>query len=285
VQGISREALWCAVEIFEKRRDAQTARELYVSIPRELAPDERLRLVREFVKSSFVDRGMVADISFHSVTASDQGENCHAHIMLTMRPLTPSGFGPKSRHEHVPDPAGRTHPDGRVMLVSTNKDSWNSAEFYESCRLRWETLANAALERAGSSARIDRRSLLEQGISRIAEPWLGAAYYMKEVCAAMRVRFGQFQAARHWRAVERRALTALQPQIGPGTLRSGETVAPQQLPDRDPTPVHRVERYIAWFQRQLDRLPVWPSDGLAQGVPVPERATPSPQRPSPDLER
>lgn len=259
-----REALWNAVEAAEKRKDAQVARELYVSIPRELDPATRIRVVRDFVQKSFVSRGMIADLAFHSVTASDQGENCHAHIMLTMRPALASGFGPKSRHEHVPDPSGRTHPDGRPILVSNNKDSWNCAEYYERCREDWENIANRALAEAGSAARIDRRSLLERGIARLPEPWLGAAYYMRDIYGAMKERFGQYLAARHAREVERAATDAF------GRIGNGST---------DPAEAaHVTARFYGWFERQLARLD--PERAYAHQGPAHE-----PPPPSPDLER
>ena len=64
-----------------------------MQIPRELSAEDRRALVRDYAQRSFVDRGMVADIAFHG----GQGENPHAHIMLTTRTLTPEGFGNKNR--------------------------------------------------------------------------------------------------------------------------------------------------------------------------------------------
>ncbi|MEJ7927038.1 MobQ family relaxase [Sphingobium sp. AN641] len=260
VQGIDREGFWNAVDASEKRRDAQTAREIYVSIPRELSPDERVRVVRDFVTDSFVSKGMVADIAWHLVPASDGGDNCHAHVMLTMRPLVAGGFGNKVRHEYIPDPQGRAHPDGRVMLVESNSQSWNSAAYYETCRLRWEQLANDALQRAGSSERIDRRSLLERGIARLPEPMLGAAYHMKELYGRMKDRFGQYLAAKHAREVEQRATVALD---------RLDTISPAEA-------MRTVERFRAWFDRKLDHLP------MAREGPMPDFSTPSH---SPDMER
>ncbi len=54
VQGIDRQTLWNAVEANEKRKDSQTARELRIMIPRELSPDERINVVRDFVRENFV---------------------------------------------------------------------------------------------------------------------------------------------------------------------------------------------------------------------------------------
>ena len=67
----------------EKSSDAQLAREVEVSLPVELNREEQLKLVREFIQKTFVDKGMCADLAVH-----DKGDgNPHAHIMLTLRPL------------------------------------------------------------------------------------------------------------------------------------------------------------------------------------------------------
>ena len=237
---ITREALWNRVEAGEKRKDAQTARELRIMIPREVPPTERVRLIREYLQLSFVSKGMVADVAWHNGVASDGKEQPHAHVMLTMRPLTASGFGAKARHDWVPDPSGRTHPDGRPVMVVSNADSWNCPTYFERCRENWEKVANEALARAGSAARIDRRSLLERGLSRLPEPALRLARHLKDLYGCMRERFGQFQMAQHYRAVER-AATEAYGRADP--LVSGPAEA-----------AGKMQRFYDWFERQIERL-------------------------------
>lgn len=268
VQGISREALWNAVEAGEKRKDAQTARELRIMIPRELSPDDRITLVRDYVQKAFVAKGMIADVAWHNKQASDGLDQPHTHVMLTMRPLTESGFGKKSRHDWVPDPEGRTYPDGRPVMVESNSDSWNSIAYYETCREDWEKLANAALERAGSPERIDRRSLLERGLARMPEPALRLAWYMKELYGVMRERFGQFQVARHYREVEQRAKAGL------------AKIA--QSPGSAAEAARTTSRFFGWFDRQLERLGGAPADPGRARDAAPNQP-PSP--PSLDMER
>lgn len=129
-----RDQLWNAIEIVEKRRDAQLAREIEVAFPRELDPAQRLDLLRDFVQQQFVDRGMIADVSIHEAKARDGNGQPHAHIMLTMRELTGSGFGKKDR-------------------------SWNDPDLLLGWREKWADHVNTALERAGRSERVDHRSL------------------------------------------------------------------------------------------------------------------------------
>jgi len=253
VQHLSREAFWNAVDAAEKRKDAQTARELRIMIPRELDPPERIRVVREYVDRAFVARGMVADVCWHNKTASDGLEQPHAHVMLTMRPLADGGFGKKVRHDWVPDPSGRTLPDGRPVMIVSNADSWNSNEYYERCREDWENIANDALARAGSDQRIDRRSLVERGLARMPEPALRLAWYLKDLYGGMRERFGQFQAARHYREVETRAKAAFDP-AGPVAGKRDE-------------PAKRAERFFGWFERQLARLSPEPEHQIPRHQP------------------
>ena len=86
---LDRGTLWNEVQAGEKRCDAQLARDIEISLPRELGQAEAIRLVRDFVREQFVDRGMVADLNVHWTSASDGGLQPHAHVMLTMRQIGP----------------------------------------------------------------------------------------------------------------------------------------------------------------------------------------------------
>ena len=92
-----RAALWNEVEAGEKRKDAQLAREVEFSIPREMNEKQGVALAKDFVKKQFVDRGMVADLNVHWDKAKDGTPKPHAHVMLAMRDVGPEGFGAKNR--------------------------------------------------------------------------------------------------------------------------------------------------------------------------------------------
>lgn len=235
-----RERLWNTVEAVEKRKDSQLARELRIMIPRELSASERITVVRDYVQGSFVSKGMVADVSWHNKVASDGLEQPHAHVMLTMRRVGVNGFGAKSRHEWIPDPSGKTHDDGRPVMVVSNKESWNCPDYFELCREEWERRANDALARAGSDERIDRRSLLERGLSRLPEPALRLAWYLKDLYGCMKDRFGHFQVAQHYQLVERAAKTAFE-RVEASSTPLGERI-------------RTTERFHKWFERQIARL-------------------------------
>jgi len=82
-----REVLWNAVEEAEKTKDSRLAREFVVALPVELNRDEWIALLADFIHANFVAEGMCADVCIHDT----DGHNPHAHIMLTVRPLTRDG--------------------------------------------------------------------------------------------------------------------------------------------------------------------------------------------------
>lgn len=311
-RSLGREQIWNKIEVVEKRKDAQLGRALRVMLPRELNDEDRIQLVRDYVRCAYTSKGMIADVSWHCPPASDGRDNPHAHILLTMRTLGAAGFGPKSRHEMVPDPSGRTHPDGSPVLVEDNPDSWNSPAFFERTREAWERSANAALERAGSDQRIDRRSLLERGLARMPEPALRLAFHLKELRGVMVGRWGQFQAAKHYQSVEKRAKAAfrvVEPDLHERAAARAASYQEASLGTnraapsrREETPAHKAERFLGWIERQVARLAasvpaLLPTQGHGQTqghtpshTPIHRQvASPTgrapPQQPPPDLER
>jgi ATP-dependent exoDNAse (exonuclease V) alpha subunit len=141
-----RATLWGAVEAAEDtstRYDtAQLARHIDLALPRELPSDARIELVREFAFNAFVERGMVVDLAVHEpVSQRDHEVQPHAHMLLTLREVTPDGFGNKVRE-------------------------WNSRALLQEWREQWAEAVNEALERAGVAERVDHRTLAAQGIDR-----------------------------------------------------------------------------------------------------------------------
>ncbi|PZR73365.1 MAG: Ti-type conjugative transfer relaxase TraA, partial [Stutzerimonas stutzeri] len=97
VSGAS-EAFWNRVEDFEKRSDAQLAKDVTIALPIELSAEQNIELVRDFVARHITAEGMVADWVFH-----DAPGNPHIHLMTTLRPLTEDGFGSKKVAVTGPD--------------------------------------------------------------------------------------------------------------------------------------------------------------------------------------
>ena len=151
----ARSVLWNEVDAVERRKDAQLAREMEFAIPRELSRAEAVGLARDFVQEQFVSRGMVADLNVHWAVGEDGQAKPHAHVLLTMRAVTPEGFGAKVRE-------------------------WNNSELYEGVRSRWAELANEWLAQQGHDARIDHRSYAEQGIGLEPQHKIGPAGARRE---------------------------------------------------------------------------------------------------------
>uniref|UniRef100_UPI00291636FD Ti-type conjugative transfer relaxase TraA n=1 Tax=Bradyrhizobium sp. SZCCHNS3052 TaxID=3057321 RepID=UPI00291636FD len=144
-----RERLWNDVEAFEIRKDAQLAREVEFALPREMSEAQGIELARDFVRSEFVDFGMIADLNVHWDRAEDGLPKPHAHVMLTLRAVDQNGFGKKVR-------------------------DWNRTEMVERWRERWAELANERLAELDIDARIDHRSLEAQGIALEPQSQIGA---------------------------------------------------------------------------------------------------------------
>lgn len=196
-----RAALWAAVHAKEKRKNSRLAREVRIALPHELTDEQRAELVREWVRDAITSRGVVADVAIHRPGRAGDDRNHHAHILVTCR---------------RPD-AGQ--PDGwdRHAARDLNDVSW-----IEALRSSWEQAQNLALLEAGSSARVDHRSLaaqredaLEAGdldlaasLDRPAEPRLGLAAGAMEARGVPTERGDALSDARDERSRLTRALAA-----------------------------------------------------------------------------
>jgi Ti-type conjugative transfer relaxase TraA len=125
-----RETLWNRVEAGEHRKDSQLARAIEIGLPVELSLAQSVALVRDYIAQEFVSKGMIADFCIRR----NDLDNPYAHILLTLREATPSGFGPKMRH-------------------------WNRKSNLLEWRSAWAERANQHLARAGHVVRIDHRTL------------------------------------------------------------------------------------------------------------------------------
>jgi ATP-dependent exoDNAse (exonuclease V) alpha subunit len=139
-------SLWNAVELGEKRKDAQLSREFILAVPKELSSKEQFQLSVEWAQSELVSKGMIAEVSLHNPKS---GKNPHVHILATMRTIEGDKFSAKKPRE------------------------WNDKDLLVHWRESWGAAVNGALEKAGRPERVDHRSLKDQGIDRIPEPKIG----------------------------------------------------------------------------------------------------------------
>ncbi|MDO8381014.1 MobQ family relaxase [Phenylobacterium sp.] len=203
-----RQTLWNVVERCEKRLDAQLCREVELTLPRELTPEQRIDLVRRFVAEEFVSKGMVADISVHVPDAADGREQPHAHVLLTLRrldPASPTGFSAtKERDWNEREDIARFVAEARKRFNNTGLDSDKAAlEAAEALRnvnvwrAEWAAYANRALAAVGSEARIDHRTLEKQGIFRAPQISLGIARHIEKAYGYLKERITQWVAIKH----------------------------------------------------------------------------------------
>jgi len=147
-----RAALWNAAEEAETRKNSTVAREFEIALPAELSPQERERLAVDFAREVVDRHGCAADVAIHVPGNEGDNRNHHAHILVTTRRLTAEGFTEKTRELD----------DRKTGEVAR----W---------RERFADLQNERLRESGSSARVDHRSLAEQGIEREPSSHLGPA--------------------------------------------------------------------------------------------------------------
>lgn len=155
-----REQLWNAAESAETRKDGRIAREYLIALPHELDASQRVELTREVAREIVERYGVAVDIAIHTPDRGGDQRNHHAHLLATTRQLNHDGLGEKADIElsdKKRKSMGMGPGDAEVTLL----------------RQRWQGLANAALEKAGVDARIDTRSLKDQGIDRLPQIHVG----------------------------------------------------------------------------------------------------------------
>ncbi|RWL02680.1 MAG: Ti-type conjugative transfer relaxase TraA [Mesorhizobium sp.] len=152
------EAFWNKVEAFEKRVDAQLAKDLTIALPLELSVEQNIALVRDFVEKHILSEGMVADWVYH-----DNPGNPHIHLMTTLRPLTEDGFGAKK--------VAVIGDDGQPLRNKTGKivyELWaGDAQDFNAFRDGWFERQNHHLVLNGIALQVDGRSYEKQGIELV----------------------------------------------------------------------------------------------------------------------
>jgi len=149
---ISRSDLWNLAESTENRKNSTVAREWEIALPVELDQEQQIALANEFGQQLVDKYGVAADVCMHDPDGEHGNSNPHAHILTTTRVFEAGELGIKTR-----------------ILDDRKTGSVEVKEMRES----WADLQNQALENAGSEARVDHRSLKEQGIERVPTIHMG----------------------------------------------------------------------------------------------------------------
>jgi Ti-type conjugative transfer relaxase TraA len=160
------ETFWNKVEQFEKRSDAQFAREFIIALPVELNAEQNIALMRDFVADQILARGQVADWAYHN-----EPGNPHVHLMTTLRPITDEDFGPKRVAVITEDGQPLRNPTGKIVYKLW---SGEKSELIEQ-RRTWYEYQNRHLALAGLDIRVDGRSYAERGIDIVPNIHMGVA--------------------------------------------------------------------------------------------------------------
>lgn len=128
-------AAWLQAQEDADRKNARVIDKVEVALPKELTHEQNAELVRGFCEE--LTKGRAPWLAAMHDGEKD-ASNPHAHIILR----------------------DRDFETGRRVMMTTERGT------IDVIRETWERHANLALERGGHDARIDRRTLEEQGIDR-----------------------------------------------------------------------------------------------------------------------
>ncbi|MDE9495657.1 MobA/MobL family protein, partial [Xenorhabdus bovienii] len=166
---------WKAADTFE-RANGCTYREIEIALPRELNPEQRLALVRDFVQQEIGDRHAYQFAIHNPKAAIDGGEQPHAHIMFSERLNDGIDRDPPQYFKR----ANSKDPErGGAKKVRFGETPTERKEYLSTQRVRWAELQNHYLERYQHPGRVDACSLKAQGIERHPERHLGVGQVRK----------------------------------------------------------------------------------------------------------
>ena len=155
---------WQAADQHERANGA-TYREIEVALPREMTPEQRVELVRDMVGQELGGKHAYTWAIHNPVASLEGGEQPHAHIMYSERTIDGIDRDPEQYFKRY----NAKNPE----KGGCRKDSAGTEERLLATRERWAQVQNLHLEQHGHEARVDHRSLKDQGIERTPEPHFG----------------------------------------------------------------------------------------------------------------
>ncbi len=169
-----------------ERKNGAAARSYIVALPNELGPAENLKLAKEIADHICPDRPWL--LAVHGGASQLSGEkNTHMHLMTCDRGRELLGR-PAEVYFSRPNPL---HPErGGCRKVTGGKSLKEMGHDLRLVRQQVAELQNAALAEAGVSARVDHRTLVEQGVARQPERHFGPGG-VKKMTAAQRAQHVQ----------------------------------------------------------------------------------------------
>jgi hypothetical protein len=165
--------LWNRVEVAERRKDAQLARDYRVPIPFGLSDQQAGDLAEDIAR--FISDALLVPVSIGLHRDADRDalgnvkpndrQGFHAHLFFPTRALD---FGQADGSA-----AGGSTGFGPKLSMLSNKRT--SAEWVEQLNARWAELSNVYLSAANKPEVIDHRSYVRQGVDAIPQPKMGVS--------------------------------------------------------------------------------------------------------------
>ena len=144
-----------------ERKNGSVYREHILTLPRELTQEQRLDLVKDWIKQEVGDKHPYT-YAIHNPIAMDGKEQPHAHLMICERELDGVERGADTffKRYNAKDPS-----KGGAKKANTGLDRDVRKQQLKEQRERWGNLVNKHLERANAPQRVDMRNWRERGLS------------------------------------------------------------------------------------------------------------------------
>jgi len=154
---------WQAADACE-RKNGTAYREFEIALPREMTPEQRLTLLKEFIENELGEKHAY-QFAIHNPKGADGQDQPHAHLMFSERQNDGIERDPEQYFKRYnpknPEKGGAKKGFGpRAGQTLTREERANELK---ELRGRWETLCNDHLARVGAETRIDMRSHADRG--------------------------------------------------------------------------------------------------------------------------
>jgi hypothetical protein len=269
---------WQAADQHERANGA-TYREIEVALPRELTPAQRVELVRDMVGQELGDKHAFTWAIHNPVASLAGGEQPHAHIMYSERTI--DGI------DRDPDQYFKRYNAKNPEKGGCRKDSAGTEERLQATRERWAKVQNLHLEQQGHEARVDHRSLKDQGIERTPEPHFGPGR-IQRMTAMQDVELAAVLERRAAEGEKERAAAELGKSIIDlaGDLKAAIAERDQRLKVQEQAEAARQSVLATALSSRVQKTPVAPSmpsaaavlANLAQHLDQPKKSASAPAR-------
>lgn len=137
---------WNHAEAAERRKNSTVARDLVLSLPFELPHPAKIDLVTSMAEWVSGRYQCVVDAVLHDPSHANDPRNYHAHLLMSTRRISASGFQEKCRELD-------SLKTGRKEILAI--------------REKWCEIVNQSLENNGFAVRVDHRSHRDRGLSTL----------------------------------------------------------------------------------------------------------------------